>query len=188
VSFGGNWNEFAVLSIPTVTANSTYIPPSYWMTATYTLDSQGNQIGDPFYTFGVVTGGWQNLGNGLDALNIIAANNSWSPYITTGTDIAGIVAAVGGYARLGLATAAVSLWNDPSPQNTLITVPGLFSTELSLPSALIGAEADLLNFEVQTAGEGMIEATPGNTMDNGNGITIQSPQGVNECQGLGACD
>ena len=76
VDFGGNWNEFAVMSIPAITPNSAYNPPSYWMYTTITFDSEGNQIGDPFYTFGVQTGGWQNLGNGLDALNIIAANNT----------------------------------------------------------------------------------------------------------------
>jgi RHS repeat-associated protein len=184
VSFGGNWNEFAVLSIPTVTANSTYIPPSYWMTATYTLDSQGNQIGDPFYTFGVVTGGWQNLGNGLDALNIIAANNSWSPYITAATDVAGIVTAVGGYARLGAANTIISLANDFSLRNIMVTGPGLFP-ELSVPSAFIGAEADLLNLEVQIVMEGMIEATPGATMDNGYGGQVATPAEMDMCAGLG---
>ncbi len=72
VNFGSNWDEFSVMNIPTITPNSTYIPPSYWMYTTTTYDSEGNQIGEPFYTFGVQTGGWQNLGSGLD---VAAANN-----------------------------------------------------------------------------------------------------------------
>jgi hypothetical protein len=52
--------------------------------------------------------------------------------------------------------------------------------ELSFPTAFIGAEADLLNFEVQTVGKGMIRTIPANTMDDGNGDTIPNPATMDE--------
>jgi hypothetical protein len=50
-----------------------------------------------------------------------------------------------------------------------------FLPEAGMPVAFIGVEADLLNFEVQTAGEGMIQGIPGDTMNDGYGHTIPNP-------------
>lgn len=109
-----------------------------------------------------------------------------NPYVTAATDAAGLVAAVGDHAKLGAATAVISLANDHSAQNIGLTAAGLVP-ELSVPSAFIGAEADVLGYTAQKVGEGMINTIPGQTMPDGYGHTIPNPafQEQNICQDLG---
>ena len=138
------------------------------------------------------TGFWSRLGQHLGNL---FSGHSWNfgmresvthSILTAGTDVAGVVAAVGDHTKLGAATAVISLANDHSAQNIGLTGAGLFP-ELSVPTAFIGAEADLLNFEVQTAGEGMIKAIPGKTMDDGTGKgqQVTNPAEMNPCAAFG---
>jgi len=107
-----------------------------------------------------------------------------NPYVTAATDVAGIVAAVSDNAKLGAATAVISLANDHSAQNIMLTGAG-FVPELSVPSAFIGAEADLLGFVAQDVMEGMINAIPGEKMSDGNGQLIPNPGLMDECDVVG---
>jgi RHS repeat-associated protein len=150
-------------------------------------------------------GFWSRLGHGLSNL---FHGHSWSyikatvtveqgpmhilpsepiGYVTAGTDAAGVVAALSDYGKLGAASAVISLANDRSPQNIILTGAG-FLPELSVPSSVIGAESDLLNFEVQTVGKGMINAIPADKIPDGNGHLIDSPNATaatNMCEALG---
>jgi len=77
---GTGWDEFDMMNIPVITGDSMYIPSTYWTVTTTIYDSEGNQIGDPFETFGVQPGGWQNLGSGVDVLSAISAANNYIPF------------------------------------------------------------------------------------------------------------
>jgi hypothetical protein len=114
------------------------------------------------------------------------ANNGLRTFVTAVTDVAAVVAAIGDYTKLEGGVAIVSLINDHSIRNILLTGAGLIP-RLSLPAALMTANIDLLTFEVQTIGEGMIEAIPGNTMDDGNGLSIPNPGQMDGCQAAGGC-
>jgi hypothetical protein len=145
------------------------------------------------------TGFWSRLGQHLGNL---FSGRSWNygmresvthtielaseptPYVKAATDAAGIVAAVSDNAKLGAATAVISLANDHGVQNIMLTGAG-FVPDLSVPSAFIGAEADLLGFVAQDVMEGMINAIPGEKMDDGNGHLIPNPGLMNECDGVG---
>ena len=125
-------------------------------------------------------------GSGGDSEWLSLFQRAWKahdPKVTTVTDVSGIVAEVGDLPLLSRATAIISVVNDPSATNIGLTGAGLFPA-LSFPMAFIGAEADLLNWEVQTVGEGMIETIPADTMDNGNGQTVDTPQEMCDKHGL----
>ena len=96
-----------------------------------------------------------------------------SPTVTASTDVAGLILAVGDYAKPGGVIAIISLVNDHGAQNIGMTGAGLFP-ELGFPMAFVGAEADLLSVEEQHAGEQMIQAIPADTA-NVNGQTQRIP-------------
>jgi RHS repeat-associated protein len=83
------------------------------------------------------------------------------PVITALTDVGGVGAAVIRSGPLGIAFSALSIRNDPSRDNLKMTgaqtVIGLLP-EAGLPTALIPAEADYLNWEFQTWLNGAINA------------------------------
>jgi RHS repeat-associated protein len=139
-----------------------------------TVDKNVENTRQNLRALGVSTEGWT-----YKQILKAATKPEPNPYVTAGTDLGGLFAAVGDHAKLGIPIAAISLANDHSPQNIGLTVAGAVP-ELSFPTAFIGAEADLLNFEVQTVGEGMIEAAPGKTMDDGYGHTIPNPGMVDD--------
>jgi RHS repeat-associated protein len=102
------------------------------------------------------------------------------PYITAFTDIVGLVSAVLDKTKLGYASGAISVANDPDNiPNTALRVAE-FLPEAALPASGISAEADLLNFEVQTAGEGMFEASPAKMTTDDFGNQVQNPAEFDE--------
>jgi RHS repeat-associated protein len=108
-----------------------------------------------------------------------------NPAVTAATDVAGIVAAVspkvGGV--LGPATAIASVLNNPSLPNIGLNAVGLIP-ELSLPTAIIGAEADLATYV-----EGRIlQAAPVDFVNNGEGTLIHDPTTEDRCIAFGGCN
>lgn len=107
--------------------------------------------------------------------------------VTAFADVAGVAAAVASNGKVGFLSAALSVANDPhDPVNVTMNVaPYALPEAAGLPLAFLGAETDLLNAEAKIIMTGMLEAIPGDTMDNGNGVTIPSPDAMNVCESLG---
>jgi hypothetical protein len=74
--------------------------------------------------------------------------------------------------------------NDHDATNIGLTGAGLLFDDLSLPTGVIGAEADLISFSLGHAEEQMIQTIPADTA-NVNGQTEPSPEKM--CEDNGAC-
>jgi hypothetical protein len=115
-----------------------------------------------------------------------------NPYITAGTDVVGLVAPFAGKtgAVIGPAGSLASIMNDPSPMNTFVNVaPYAMAEDAALPLALVSTEADVLGYTAGKVTEGMINAIPGEKIDDGNGHTMPNPafNDQNICQDLAGC-
>jgi RHS repeat-associated protein len=116
----------------------------------------------------------------------LGANN---PAVDAGATAVGAVGAlVGGKIGntvLGPGSIAFSVWNNPSALNVTTNLLSLLP-EAGTPSALLGVDTTIITFEVQTAGQGMINAIPA---EEGDPVT-PSGQRVNvqgQCEEAGFC-
>ena len=178
------------LNLPSGTeAVSSHIIGQDWSAPTITLGS-GSTI--DFMT-GVATLGAANKGGILNRMfgRILGwfRTHEPNPAVAAGTDVAGLVTPFAGKAGkvLGPVGSIVSVANDSNPTNVTLNVVPFIVEDTAFPLAFVGAEADLLNFEAQQVGEGMINAIPGSTMDDGYGHTVPNPQTMEDCQIFGAC-
>jgi RHS repeat-associated protein len=103
--------------------------------------------------------------------------NEPNPLVTAGADGVGIAAALLDNTLLGILSTGISINNDPSLENLEMnagtTAVTLAIPESSAPIAFILAEVDLLNWEAQTAIDGMInsEALKQGMINNEYGVT-----------------
>jgi hypothetical protein len=120
--------------------------------------------------------GWNNDGSKVGIEQGPGTATEPNPYVTATADGLGIVAAVTHNGKLGAAASIISVANDPSPQNLATTALGSIPGP-DIPMAFLVPEADLLNAEVQIAGQGMINAIPAEEGDpvDSNGIRVSMP-------------
>ncbi|MGA6982257.1 MAG: hypothetical protein WBZ11_11955, partial [Candidatus Sulfotelmatobacter sp.] len=163
VSFGGSWDEFWTESSSTLVGFTnhvgiTYIDPNSGAVIVMPLGATAVYETSTYFVGSVSQGSvFQTSG---------AANNGW---ITAATDAAGIAGLFlkGKVAKLlGPATAAVSIRNDPRPQNTITNLLGLFEG-FEGPMAITGAFNDFLDW-------GANNSTPGPQTVYGSGTSLQT--------------
>jgi RHS repeat-associated protein len=144
------------------TCSSTWQKISLWGKLKSWFSSPGSDGGSPWFS----------------VFKLASLRRLWpstpNPSVAVGADVVGLASALSRKTPLGVVSAGVSLANDHSAPNVAMTAAS-FLPEAGMPVAFIGVEADLLNFEVQTAGEGMIQGIPGDTMNDGYGHTIPNP-------------
>jgi hypothetical protein len=130
---------------------------------------------------GALGGWWNKLGSALksgfsslmtDIRGLWGANN---PNVANGTTVVGAAGTlIGGKTGnvLGPASTVVSVWNDHSPLNVTTNSLSLLP-EAGFPSAVLGVDTMALNWEVQTAGKGMLNAIP---VEEGNPMNAHDEQ------------
>jgi len=114
--------------------------------------------------------------------------NAQNPYVDTGATAVGAVGAVvGGRAGtvLGIASGVTSSVNTFTPLNITTNLLS-FLPEADTPSAFLGVDTAIITFQVQAAGEGMINAIPA---EEGNPVTPSGQQVPVQqfCQDAGFC-
>jgi RHS repeat-associated protein len=157
--------------------------------------SSGWQVWDASVQTPTGQGEWEDASNSQDlqlgeltGIDLNLGLGAENPYVTFATDAADIFAAITDRTPLGVASAAWSSWNNPSTFNITKEAIGLIPVpEVAVPISFLTIDADILNLEIQIAGEGMIEAIPADTIDNGNGLLVPSPSAADPCQWFGGC-
>jgi len=119
----------------------------------------------------------QHLGNllGLHSWDFGMREVVTTRIVSGSTDVLGVVATVTDNAKLGAASAAISVLTDPSPSNIAINVLGLIPGP-DVPISFGTAAYD----GSQIAGQVMTDvftpdASQGDYINNGNGLTIPNP-------------
>jgi hypothetical protein len=111
-----------------------------------------------------------------------------NPYVSVGADALSIAGAATGHPAVGYAGAAISVKNDPSPANLILTgasfVPGL--------GEAVGAETAVQDvgllvgkWVTNNIMAPVLAAAPPDTIDDGNGHTIPAPNATDVCEALG---
>lgn len=117
-----------------------------------------------------------------------ASESEPNPYVAVGTDALGVAGAATGHPTLGYVGSAISVNNDPS-------VPNLVMTGMSFVPVVgeaVGAVTAVQDVGL-LAGQWitnhvmapMLNAAPAQTMDDGNGHTIPTPEA--QCVASGMC-
>ena len=103
------------------------------------------------------------------------------PLITAGTDLAGVIAPFAGRAEnaLGVTSSILSLANDHSPKNLVMTGLPFFVRELGLPLAIASTAEDAAEagseFITDHVLAPIFNAAPPQTIDDGNGLSMPNP-------------
>jgi hypothetical protein len=147
------------------------------------------------------TGFWSHVGNLLhghswnyrmrESVTMTIEPESESepnPYVAVGTDALGVVGAATDHPGLGYVGSAISLKNDLSAPNLVMTGMSF----VPFVGEAVGAVTAVQDVGM-LAGKWItnnvmsptINAIPGNTMDNGNGISIPTPEA--QCVASGMC-
>jgi RHS repeat-associated protein len=111
-----------------------------------------------------------------------------NPYIAVGTDALGVAGAATGHPGLGYAGSAISVENDPSVPNLVMTGASFVPVVGEAVGAVTAVQdVGLLvgKWITNNVMAPMINSIPGNTMDNGNGISIPTPEA--QCVASGMC-
>jgi len=111
-----------------------------------------------------------------------------NPYVAVGTDALGVAGAATGHPGLGRVGAAISVTNDPSVPNLVMTGMSFVPVVGEAVGAVTAVQdVGLLagKWITNNVMAPMINAIPGNTMDNGNGISIPTPEKA--CEDSGMC-
>jgi hypothetical protein len=109
-------------------------------------------------------------------------------YVTAAADALSVAGAATGHASLGRVGAAMSVGNDHGVQNLVMTGAS-FVPVVGEAVGAVGIVYDVGDFAghwiTNNIMSPMINAIPGNTMDNGNGISIPTPEA--QCVASGMC-
>lgn len=147
------------------------------------------------------TGFWSHVGNLLhlhswnygmrESVTMTIEPGSESepnPYVAVGTDALGIAGAATGHPTAGYVGSAISVKNDPSVPNLVMTGMSFVPVVGEAVGAVTAVQdVGLLagKWITNNVMAPMINAIPGNTMDNGNGISIPTPEA--QCVASGMC-
>jgi len=147
------------------------------------------------------TGFWSHVGNLLhlhswnygmrESVTMTIEPGSESepnPYVAVGTDALGIAGAAAGHPTAGYVGSAISVKNDPSVPNLVMTGMSFVPVVGEAVGAVTAVQdVGLLagKWITNNVMAPMINAIPGNTMDNGNGISIPTPEA--QCVASGMC-
>lgn len=112
-----------------------------------------------------------------------------SPYVSLGLDAVSTAATLTGHDALAKGTALGSGYYDPSPLNLLLNggslVPGTFGEAFG-PITVVNDAGGLAGGVIMNnVMAPMISTIPGNTMGNGNGISVPTPEAT--CAASGFC-
>lgn len=111
-----------------------------------------------------------------------------NPYVAIGTDVLGIAGEATHHASLGRVGAAISVANDPSATNLVMTggafVPVL-GEGIGAVAAVQDVAAPVARGFVDHVMTPMFNAAPPQNIEDGNGHLIPNPALMDECQAMG---
>jgi RHS repeat-associated protein len=114
-----------------------------------------------------------------------------NPYVAAGTDALGLIGEATGHSSLGSLGAVISVANDHSAQNVIMTGMG-FVPVIGEAAAAVSAVEDVGYLAAQKFVDKvltpMFNAAPPQNIEDGNGHLIPNPGLMDDCQGLDGCN
>lgn len=153
--------------------------PGFW-------GRMGQRFNNFFHSQGLVTN--SELPDSILSLQGPGEASEPNPYVSLGLDAFGAAAAVTGHDVIGDATGVASAYHDPSLVGLVLTGGSMIPVvgDAFVPISIVYDAGSLADGVIQNnVMAPMINAIPGNTMDNGQGYSIPTPE--KQCEDAGMC-